>query len=63
MFKMVEDKLSDARISRILLHIRRRRRRINAFLYYMNSMVLEYSTINSQGFWNENILNYWTNDD
>ena len=35
MFKMVEDKLSDARILRILLHIRRRRRRINAFLYYM----------------------------
>ena len=34
-------------------------------------MVLEYSTINrtiwtksrSQGFWNENILNCWTNDD
>ena len=63
--------LSEAQFWKILIDLRRRRRRNNAFLYLKHALVFEYSTIyrpiwikpRTQGFWNENVLNYWTNED
>ena len=67
----MKDILSEAQFWRILIDLKRRRRQNNAFLYLKHALVFEYSTIyrpiwikpRTQGFWNENVLNYWTNED
>ena len=56
---------------RILLYLRRRKRRSNALIYFLNSIITEYTNFNralwvkprSKSFWYENMLTYWTNED
>ena len=62
---------TDPKLFRIFLYLKRRRRRSNVLFHFMNVMILEYSLSKRQiwqklrrkEFWNENILNYWTDEE
>ena len=63
-FILMKDVLSEAQLVRILLYLKHRRKRNNAFTYLTDALLFEYSTIyrpiNARKVF---VLNYWTNED